>query len=129
MKTKEICKRYLEALTESNLKNILALFDERAIVKSPLHGEVPATKFYTDLFADTNRSVTKLLNILDSDSCNNIFALHFHYSWTLKSGEVVEFECVDVIEINPKTSTIVTLKIIYDTAPLRDDFNKSKSEK
>jgi hypothetical protein len=129
LKTKELCEKYLEALNDGNLKNVLALFDESAIVKSPLYGEIPAKKFYTELFADTNRSDTKLLNIFNSNSRNNILALHFHYSWALRNREVVEFECVDVIEINPETSKIDTLKIIYDTAPLRDDFNKSKSEK
>ena len=54
-------------------------------------------------------------------------ALHFHYSWTLKNEKVVEFECVDVIEINQETNKINKLKNIYDIAPLRADFNESKS--
>ena len=92
-----------------------------------MYGEIPAKKFYTDLFADTNRSDTKLLSIFSSDSGNFSVALHFHYSWTLKNEKVVEFECVDIIKINPETNKINKLKIIYDTAPLRADFSESKS--
>jgi len=116
-------------LNQGNLNSVLALFDKGAVVKSPLYGEMSALKFYTDLFADTTRSDTKLLNIFRSDSRNSAVALHFHYSWTLKNGKVVEFECVDVIEINPDTNKINTLKIIYDTALLRDDFNNNKALK
>lgn len=126
MKIKEICEKYLEALNQGNLNGVLALFDKEAVVKSPLYGEMSAVKFYTDLFADTNRSDTTLLNVFSSDGGNSVAALHFHYSWTLKNGKVVAFECVDVIEINSDTNKIATLKIIYDTAPLRDDFNRSK---
>ena len=127
MKRKEICEKYLEALNQGNLDNVLALFEEEAIVHSPLYGKMSATRFYTDLFADTNKSDTRLLNIFSSDNRDDVVALHFHYSWTLKSGKLVEFECVDVIEINPQTHQIMTLKIIYDTALLRDDFNDNKS--
>jgi len=125
--SKELCKQYLDALNEGNLEKVLSLFAPDAVVVSPLYGEIPATTFYNDLFADTNRSETKLLNIFDSVSGNSSLAIHFHYSWTLKNGKVVNFECVDIIEITPDTKKINKLKIIYDTAPLRAVFNESKS--
>ncbi|MDM8540252.1 nuclear transport factor 2 family protein [Desulfococcaceae bacterium HSG9] len=126
MMSKKLCKQYLDALNEGNLEKILSLFAPDAVVVSPLYGEILATTFYTDLFADTNRSETKLLNIFDSVGDNSSVALHFHYSWTLKNGKVVNFECVDIIEITPDTKKINKLEIIYDTAPLRADFNESK---
>ena len=125
--SKKLCKQYLDALNEGNLEKVLSLFAPNAVVVSPLYGEILATRFYIDLFADTNRSETNLLNIFDSDSENSSLALHFHYSWTLKDGKVVNFECVDIIEITPDTKKINKLKIIYDTAPLRSDFNECKS--
>ena len=127
MTANEICEKYLKALNEGSLENVLTLFDTDAIVISPLYGEMSAKKFYNDLFADTNRSVTKLLNVFISDSGNSSAALHFHYTWTLKNGTIVEFECVDIIEIGSETNKITKLKIIYDTAPLRADFIESKS--
>ncbi len=124
---KEICEQYLDALNKGNLEAVLSVFDPDAVVDSPLYGEIPATTFYTDLFADTNRSETNLLNIFVSDNENSSVALHFHYSWTLKNGRIVEFECVDIISIALDTKKIIKLKIIYDTAPIRADFVENKA--
>jgi hypothetical protein len=66
MSPEELCKRYLSALNESNLKSVLALFEPKAIVVSPLYGVIEAENVYRELFADTNRSVTKRLNIFNS---------------------------------------------------------------
>lgn len=123
----EICRQYLDALNKGNLEKVLLLFDPNAVVVSPLYGEKPATIFYKDLFGDTNRSETNLLNIFDSISGNASVALHFHYIWTLKSGKTVEFECVDVFEMTPNRKKFNKLKIIYDTAPIRADFDESQA--
>jgi len=124
---KEICKQYLDALNEGSLEKVLSLFDPNAVVVSPLYGEMPATTFFKVLFADTNRSETKLLNIFESISGNTSLALYFHYIWTLKSGKIIEFDCVDVFEITPDKKKFTKLKIIYDTVPIRADFNASQA--
>lgn len=124
--TTEICRQYLDALDEGSLEKVLSLFDPNAVVVSPLYGEMPASTFYKNLFADTNRSETKLLNIFESISGDSSVALYFHYIWTLKSGKIVEFDCVDVFEITPDRKKITKLKIIYDTVPIRADFNESQ---
>ena len=123
----EICKQYLDALNEGSLEKVLSLFDPNAVVVSPLYGEMPATTFFKVLFADTNRSETKLLNIFESISGNTSLALYFHYIWTLKSGKIIEFDCVDVFEITPDKKIFTKLKIIYDTVPIRADFNASQA--
>jgi len=124
---KEICKQYLDVLNEGSLEKVLSLFDPNAVVVSPLYGEMPATTFFKVLFADTNRSETKLLNIFESISGNTSLALYFHYIWTLKSGKIIEFDCVDVFEITPDKKKFTKLKIIYDTVPIRADFNASQA--
>ena len=53
--------------------------------------------------------------------------LHFQYKWTLKNGKIVEFECVDVFNITEDKTQFKKLKIICDTAQLREDFKKSKN--
>ena len=123
----DICKQYLDALNESSLEKVLSLFDPDAVVVSPLYGEMPATTFYKALFADTNRSETKLLNIFESISGVSSLALHFHYIWTLKSGKIVEFDCIDVFQITPDKKKFTKLKIIYDTEPIRADFNATQT--
>ena len=123
---KKLCKEYLKALNDGNLNNVLNLFTTDGVVISPLYGEMSANKFYTDLFNDTNRSDTRLLNIFISNMDDTSVALHFQYKWTLKSEKIVEFECVDVFEITEDEKQFKKLKIIYDTTPIRDDFNESK---
>jgi len=125
----EICKQYLNALNEGSIEIILSLFDPKAVVVSPLYGTIPATTFYRDFFADTNRSDTTLLNIFHSINGNFSVALHFKYIWTLKSGKVVEFECVDVFEITADSKQFTKLTIIYDTAAIRTDFYESQASK
>lgn len=82
-------------------------------------------KFYRGLFADTNRSVTRLLNIFLPSGETPSVALHFHYTWTLKSEKIVHFECVDVFELTADKKKFSKLTIIYDTAPIRGDFEAS----
>lgn len=125
MNTEELCHHYLSALNDGDLEKVLSLFDPAAVVVSPLYGTVAAAPFYRELFADTNRSVTKLLHIFSASKDDSSIALHFHYTWTLKSGKIVEFECVDVFELAPARDKFTKLTIIYDTAPLRAEFNES----
>jgi ketosteroid isomerase-like protein len=123
--TEALCKAYLAALNEGDLGKVLSLFDPAAVIVSPLYGKVAVEPFYRELFADTKRSLTRLLHVFDAAGEVPSVALHFHYTWTLKSGKVVEFECVDVFELTPARDKFTKLTIIYDTAPLRPDFNES----
>ncbi len=127
MSPEDLCQRYLAALSEGSLESVLSLFAPKATIVSPLYGNVEAESFYRELFADTNRSVTKLLNVfLPSGNWPSV-ALHFHYTWTLKSGKVVQFECVDVFELTTDMQKFSKLTIIYDTAPIRADFEQNQA--
>lgn len=127
MTAKQLCTDYLQALNDGSLEKVRALFTETACVVSPLYGERPAFDFYADLFADTNRSVTTLLNVFDTSDTSRSVALHFQYDWTLADGKQVSFECVDVFELNQDADRFEKLTIIYDTAPLRQDFKNATS--
>ncbi|WP_210402030.1 nuclear transport factor 2 family protein [Thioclava sp. F36-6] len=123
MTTKQLCIDYLKALNEGNLAEVRALFSDNAKVVSPLYGVLDAFDFYADLFKDTNRSETSLLNVFDTSEMSKSVALHFRYEWTLADGKLVSFECVDVFELNDARDRFEKLTIIYDTAPLRQDFD------
>ena len=125
-KKEELCRRYLAALNQSDLKGVHSLFAPGAVVISPLYGRVEARKFFSDLFADTNRSDTSLLNIYEPVGTGHSIALHFNYKWTLKSGKDVEFEVVDILEMAENGESFQKLTIIYDTAPIRADFDASR---
>ncbi|WP_420474052.1 nuclear transport factor 2 family protein [Noviherbaspirillum sp. ST9] len=126
MTTKELCEQYLTALNEGKLERVLALFEPDASVLSPLYGRMPVAPFYAGLFGDTNRSETTFVNMFESAS--GAVALQFHYRWTLKNGRMVEFDCVDVFSLNADRSRFSSLTIIYDTAPLREDFDAARRQ-
>ncbi|MBB3173371.1 hypothetical protein FHR90_001194 [Endobacter medicaginis] len=123
----QLCIDYLTALNEGDLDAVRALFAEGASVVSPLYGKRPAHDFYAELFADTSRSDTTLLNIFDTSEASRSVALHFRYLWTLADGTSASFECVDVFELNVERTKFEKLTIIYDTAPLRLDFERSSN--
>ncbi len=125
MQTKLLCQKYLNALNEGSLEVVLSLFEEGAIVHSPLYGETKAESFYQELFADTSKSVTQLIQTYEPTDGSLSCAMLFHYQWTLTTGKVVEFDCMDVFELNQEQTRFTKLKIIYDTAFLRSDFAKS----
>jgi ketosteroid isomerase-like protein len=121
MMPRELCEQYLAALNAGHVERVLALFDDDAFVLSPLYGRMPVAPFYRALFSDTSRSETTFVDLFESGS--GAVALQFHYRWTLKSGRVVEFDCVDVFALNEGRTRFASLTIIYDTAPLRTDFD------
>ena len=126
MTLEDLCTRYLAALNAGDLEGVRALFTPDAVVVSPLYGVRPAHDFYAELFADTSRSETTLLHVFDSSTEGRAVALHFRYVWTLTSGTVVSFECVDVFELADDGQHFTKMTIIYDTAPLRADFEASR---
>lgn len=126
MSTKELCERYLAALDAGDLAAVRGLFTDDAVVVSPLYGERPAHAFYAELFADTDRSATTLINVFDSSSAAAAVALHFRYEWTLRGGRIVGFECVDVFELAQDRDRFARLTIIYDTAHLRAAFEAGR---
>ena len=128
MTLEDLCHRYLSALNTGDLEGVRALFTPVAEIVSPLYGVRPAHDFYAELFADTSRSETTLLNVFDSSAEGRSVALHFRYVWTLASGKVVEFECVDVFELAADRQRFSRMTIIYDTAPLRADFETSRNQ-
>ncbi|MGR3499394.1 MAG: nuclear transport factor 2 family protein [Limimaricola soesokkakensis] len=128
MTLEDLCHRYLDALNTGDLESVRALFVPGAEIVSPLYGVRPAHDFYAELFADTARSETTLLNVFDSSADGRSVALHFRYVWTLASGKVVEFECVDVFELAEDRQRFTKMTIIYDTAPLRSDFEASRKQ-
>ncbi|MEE3650987.1 MULTISPECIES: nuclear transport factor 2 family protein [unclassified Brenneria] len=126
MSSQQLCSDYLNALNAGDLQSVLSLFTPDAVVQSPLYGSCKVSDFYYELFNDTSRSDTTLLNVFNTSSSSNTIALHFNYKWTFANDEVVNFECVDVFRINKDKPVFESITIIYDTAPIRQQFEKMK---
>ena len=119
----EVTELYLRALEEGSYDDIIRLFAEDAVVVSPLYGTVKASDFYRNLFKDTAKSKITLLDIFTSENSEDVGAAYFRYEWTLKDGDTISFEFVDVFEFSEK-GKIKKLKIIYDTYKVRQIFGK-----
>ena len=123
MHAEETIRNYLKALETGSYESAVALFEEDALVISPLYGEIKAVDFYRELFADTINSKITLLNIFIG--AENKAAGHFLYDWVLKNGTKTSFECVDVFEFSA-SGKIKKLTIIYDTSKIRSSFEEIK---
>ncbi|MCB0638066.1 MAG: nuclear transport factor 2 family protein, partial [Lewinella sp.] len=110
-------KQYIDRLAGGDTEALLQLFTPEAMVDSPVYGRMKATDFYRELSADTQASVLTTKGVFTEPGSRRI-ALYFNYQWTLKNGEEVNFDVVDIIECNEE-HLITSLKIIYDTVQSR----------
>ncbi|CAM1369068.1 conserved hypothetical protein [Tenacibaculum litoreum] len=121
MNKSQIAKKYLEHLEKGNIEKVINLFSNNGIVESPIYGIKKADEFYRELNNDTSNSELILKGIFEQNESNNL-ALYFTYKWTLKNNEKVEFDVVDIIELDSENK-ITKLKIIYDTVISRKLVN------
>ncbi|HEY1722694.1 MAG TPA: nuclear transport factor 2 family protein [Magnetospirillaceae bacterium] len=126
MIAEDLCRAYLTALNAGSRDAVRALFTSDAVVVSPLYGIWPAEAFFKDLFAATRQSQTTLTNVFASVRDKATIALQFRYRWILATGKTVEFECVDVFELTDDREHVQKLTIVYDTAPLRVDWEAAR---
>ncbi|WP_299626584.1 nuclear transport factor 2 family protein [uncultured Tenacibaculum sp.] len=113
MNKNQVATSYLQFLENGEIEKVIELFDENGIVESPIYGVKKASVFYRELQNDTSKSELELKGIFEQNDSNTI-ALYFLYKWTLKNNKIVEFDVVDIIDINTE-GKITKLKIIYDT--------------
>ena len=113
MNKNQVATSYLQFLENGEIDKVIELFDENGIVESPIYGVKKASVFYRELQNDTSKSELELKGIFEQNNSNTI-ALYFLYKWTLKNNKIVEFDVVDIIDINTE-GKITKLKIIYDT--------------
>ena len=117
MSKREIAKTYIEFLSKGDAASIIRLFADSGTVYSPIYGLKSAAKFYQNLFKDTNQSELAIKGIFEEADKNQL-ALYFEYKWTLKSGKLVIFDVVDILEFD-EDFKIQKLTIIYDTVRSR----------
>ena len=118
----ELIDEYLAALEVGDAKRILALFAPDGMVHSPLYGAVPAREFYAKLFADTTEIRLGLRRVFRDD--RDAVAFWFDFTWVLADGTSASSTVVDIAEL-AEDGLIASLHIIYDTAPIRGDFEQA----
>lgn len=117
MTRKEIAHQYIKLLAVGDIKSIISLFSKDGKVFSPIYGEKDATSFYHQLAGDTTKSELMTKGIFENLETKEI-ALYFEYIWTVKTGKVVKFDVIDILQFDDQDK-ITNLRIIYDTVRSR----------
>jgi ketosteroid isomerase-like protein len=118
----ELIDEYLAALEVGDAERVLALFAPDGIVHSPLYSAVPARQFYPTLFADTAELRITLRRVFRDD--REAVAFWFDFTWVLADGASASSTVVDIAELT-EDGLIASLHIVYDTAPIRGDFEQA----
>lgn len=118
MTEEDVVTRYFEALEAGVAEDVLALFTDDAVVRSPVYGRMPAAKFYPRLLSDTASSRVSVTERFVSPT-GGFAAAHFTYRWELRDGSTHEIEGVDVFEL-AGDGRIRSLTIVYDAETVRE---------
>jgi ketosteroid isomerase-like protein len=106
---------YLGAMARGDLESVCACFTAKAIIMSPVYGDVPVRQFYQKLFEDTVSAEIFVQQIYCGRDREDRWAAHFYYRWKRKSGNDVDTDLVDLFEF--EGDRIAKLRIIFDSSP------------
>lgn len=119
-----LCRRYVTALEGGDLEALLELFADDASATSPISGGQPARDFYAHVMRITSARSIVLRTIFMGASDPSRAAIHIGYTRTVAGGKPATIEGVDVFELTADRSKFAAVTIIYDTAPVRSDFDR-----
>jgi hypothetical protein len=121
-----VVEQYLAALENADHDALVNLFEEGALIDSPLEGKCKPSDFYATLLKQTNRSRTTNFDTMIGKKWS---AVYFQYTWTMEDGTKVAFDCVDLLELRNDSLKILSLKIVYDTYGVRDKYEDLDTQK
>jgi len=120
----ELCRSYLAAMESGDLEALLSIFTEDATATSPLSGKQPVRDFYSYVMRITSARSMTLRTIFIGASEPTRAAIHIAYTRTVGDGKPATIEGVDVFDLTEDLSKFTSVTIIYDTAPVRSDFDR-----
>lgn len=129
MNVEDLCRSYLAAMESGDLEALLANFADDATATSPISGKQPARDFYTYVMRVTSGRSMTLRTIFVGASDPLRAAVHVAYTRTVGDGKPATIEGVDVFELTEDRSKFAAVTIIYDTAPVRSDFDSPETRR
>ena len=126
-RVEELCRSYLIAMENGNLEGLLATFTDEATATSPISGMQPVREFYSYVMRVTSARSMELKAVFTGISDPSRAAIHVVYTRRVGHGEPAAIEVVDVFELNEDCSRFAAVRIIYDTAPVRSDFDRPET--
>lgn len=122
-----LCRNYVASLERGDLDALLANFADDATATSPIFGKQSAREFYSYVLREiTGRSMT-LRTIFVGASDPSRAAIHVTYTRTVGSHKPATIDGVDVFELTEDGNRFAAVTIIYDTAPVRSDFDRKNT--
>ena len=121
----ELCRSYLASMERGDLEALLENFADDAFATSPISGRQPVRAFYSYVMRVTSARSMKLRTIFMGATDPTQVAIHMAYTRTVGSGKPATIEGVDVFELTGDRTKFASVTIIYDTAPVRSDFDKT----
>jgi ketosteroid isomerase-like protein len=118
---KEAVQAYFEALEAGDVERIVTLFEPDGWVLSPLLGQMTAREFFPKVVEASSGTKLTIYDVLISAEGQPRAVGYFLYDWWLKDGSKVSFEAADVFTFNPETGKIISMVILYDTYPIRNE--------
>ena len=115
----EQIEEYVVALQEGDLDRLLALFEPKAKIVSPLEGTKDPKTFYKHLLDVTQDSSIRLVQHFIGGS--GWAAAYLKYDWTLTDGTRTRFEVMDLFRFGDD-GRIKELKVFYDPARIRPAY-------
>ena len=128
-KIEALCRRYLAVMESGDLEALLANFTEDATAISPISGKQPAREFYAYVMRVTSGRSMSLRTIFIGTAERPRAAIHVAYTRTVAGGEPSTIEAVDVFDLTEDCSKFAAVTIIYDTAPVRPDFDRPEARR
>lgn len=128
-KAERLCRQYLQAMESGDLEALLANFTDDATATSPIFGKQPARAFYAYVMNVTSGRSMALRTIFVGTTEPLRAAVHVAYTRTVAGGEPATVEAVDVFELAEDGSKFAAVTIIYDTAPIRSDFDRPEARR
>ena len=120
----ELCRSYVAAMESSDLEALLANFTNCATATSPISGKQSVRDFYSYVMRVTSGRSMELKTVFVGASEPLLVAIHIAYTRRVGDGKPATVEGVDIFELTEDTNKFAKVTIIYDTVPVRADFNE-----
>lgn len=116
----------MASMDRGDLDAVLSNFTEDATATSRISGRHSVRDFYSYVIRVTRDRSMALQKIFVGASDPSRAALHVDYTRTVGNGASSTVEAVDVFELAEDRSKFAAVTIIYDTAPVRSEFQRVK---
>ena len=123
-KVEKLCRNYVAAMENDDLEAILAIYSDDATVTSPFFEEQPVRDFYEYVMRVTSDRTMELKTIFVGATDPSRVALHTAYTRTVTDGQPATVEPVEIFHLTPDGEQFAGVRIIYDSAPVRSDFDR-----